>query len=88
MFISFGGSFFNFFGACTRWTLYRLKRIVTKEKPISFLQFLNGPEKSDDFFDIYGHELNNKWIGFITVVFLGFIIAFPKYILYRLQSLF
>jgi len=71
----FGGTVFNFFGACTRWTLYGIKRAFTNDKPISFKEFLNGPNRSDDFFDIYGHELNNKWIGFITIVLLGYLIV-------------
>ncbi len=84
----FGGTIFNFFGTCTRWTLYGIKRTFTNDRPISFKEFLNGPTKSDDFFDSYGHELNNKWIGFVTIVLIAFALMKLEYIFHLLIASF
>ena len=82
----FGGTIFNFFGTCTRWTLYGIKRTFTNDRPISFKEFLNGPTKSDDFFDSYG--LNNKWIGFVTIVLIAFALMKLEYIFHLLIASF
>lgn len=69
-----GGVIFNFVGAFTRWTYGSIWRTFAKRKKYSFNEYLYGPHKSDDWFDLKGHELVNKVIGLIVVVLICWVI--------------
>jgi hypothetical protein len=72
--MGFGAIILNFIGACVRWLFGSIWRTIFEEKKFTFNEYLNGPENSDDWFDLTGHVFVNKIIGiislFITLMFL------------------
>jgi len=69
--------FFNFIGACTRWVYGTIWRSLFKKPKYTFNEYLYGPKKSQDHFDIHGHQFNNRLIGaFVFVAFVLFILNF------------
>jgi len=70
-----GGYIFNFAGAIVRWTYGTIWRSIARKKKFTFREYLNGPDNSDDLFDLMGHNLVNQAIGFITVLILCFLLV-------------
>ena len=66
--MGFGGEIFNFIGAVVRCVYGTTWRTIAGRKKYTFKEYLRGPNGSDDWFDMLGHELNNKVIGVITFV--------------------
>lgn len=62
-----GAALFNFIGPCVRWIYGTIWRTIANKKKFKFCEYLNGPENSDDWFDLTGHEFVNKVVGFITL---------------------
>jgi hypothetical protein len=69
-----GRVIFNFIGACIRWTYASIWRTLMNKKKFKFSEYLNGPENTDDWFDLTGHQLINRIIGIITTVLIVIII--------------
>lgn len=66
---------FNFIGATTRWIFGMIWRTVFNKPKYTFDEYLVGPKKSMEYFDINGHRFNNILIGVLVfVIFLALII--------------
>ena len=63
-----GGYILNFIGGFVRWIFGSLYRAMTNKPKFKFREYIYGPDKSDDWFDVTGHRFNNKWIGLISIV--------------------
>ena len=62
------GYIFNFPGAFVRWTFGSVWRTIANNKKYRFREYLIGPDNSDDWFDLTGHDLINKVIGGVAIV--------------------
>jgi hypothetical protein len=69
-----GGNLFNFVGAFSRWIYGTIWRTIAGRRKFTFKEYLNGPDNSDDWFDLTGHVLVNKVIGLIVIVLICCII--------------
>ena len=65
-----GGYIFNFFGAVVRWLYGTIWRTIANKRKYTFIEYLNGPKNSEDWFDKTGHTFVNRVLGLITIVFL------------------
>ncbi len=72
--MGFGGRILGFVGAICRWIYGSIWRTNAGKKRFTFKEYINGPENSDDWFDITGHEVINRFIGFIVIMIICFII--------------
>jgi len=68
-----GGFLFDFIGAIVRFLYGTIWRTIANKPKFKFSEYLNGPENSDDWFDIAGHSFVNRIIGFITLAFLLYV---------------
>jgi hypothetical protein len=69
-----GSYLFNFVGAVVRWIYGTIWRTIAKKKRFTFREYLNGPDNSDDWFDLTGHGVVNNVIGFTAIVLICWII--------------
>jgi len=69
-----GGYILNFFGGFVRWIFGSLYRTLTNKPKFKFREYIDGPDNSDDWFDFAGHGLNNKLIGFVSILLICWII--------------
>ncbi|MGE5447282.1 MAG: hypothetical protein ACM3PR_02895 [Bacteroidales bacterium] len=67
------GEIFNFIGAVIRCIYGTIWRTIAGKKKYTFKEYLRGPQDSDDWFDVTGHELVNRIIG---IGFLFLIVYF------------
>lgn len=49
---------FNYLGACIRWAIGSVCRVLFKKTRFTFNQYLNGPKKEYDKFDDYDESKN------------------------------
>ena len=70
-----GGEIFNFFGALARWLYGTIWRTIARKKKYSFMEYLRGPKHSDGFYDDFGHELVNRFVGLIVIILLGYLLS-------------
>ena len=61
--MGFGGEIFNFIGAVVRWIYGMTWRTIARKKKYTFMEYLRGPNNSDDWFDLTGHEFVNRLVG-------------------------
>jgi len=71
-----GASIFNYIGAISRWIYGSIWCSIFKKKRFSFKEYLNGPNNSDDWFDMTGHVFVNKVVGFIISMIICGLLAF------------
>jgi hypothetical protein len=69
-----GSNLFSFVGAFCRWIYGTIWRTIANKKKFTFREYLNGPDNSDNWFDLTGHVFVNKVIGLIVIVFICWII--------------
>lgn len=69
-----GGIIFDYVGAVVRWIYGTVWRTIANRPKYKFSEYLNGPENSDDWFDMTGHNFVNRVIGMITIVSICWII--------------
>lgn len=67
-----GGLFFNFIGGCIRYIYGSIWRSIFGKKKYTFHEYLYGPDDSDEIEDSLGHEIVNRFIGFIFVILILF----------------
>ncbi|MDX9854567.1 MAG: hypothetical protein RBS81_12360 [Tenuifilaceae bacterium] len=68
-----GGYILGFVGACVRWLYGTTWRTIANRPKYKFSEYLNGPEYSDDWFDMTGHDFVNRVVGMITIVMICWI---------------
>lgn len=59
--------FCNYFGGTLRWMYGSVWRTIFNKPRFKYKEYIVGPEKSKNHFDIHGHHFNN---AFITVIFI------------------
>ena len=69
-----GGIIFDYVGAVVRWAYGSIWRTIANKPKYKFSEYVNGPEKSDDWFDMTGHNIVNRVIGAVTIVLICWII--------------
>ena len=69
-----GGLLFDYVGAVVRWIYGTIWRTIANKPKYKFREYVHGPENSDDWFDMTGHNFVNRVIGFITIVLICWII--------------
>ena len=69
-----GGIIFDYVGAVVRWIYGTTWRTIANKPKYKFSEYINGPENSDDWFDVTGHSFVNRVIGLITIVSICWII--------------
>jgi len=70
----YGGSIFNFIGACIRWLYGTIWRTIARKSKFTFKEYIYGPNNSEDYFDQTGHQFVNKIVGAIAIVVFAWII--------------
>lgn len=73
--MGFGGLMFGFVGAVCRWIYGSIWRTIAKKKKFTFREYINGPDNSDDWFDLTGHGLVNRIVGMIILIIIACIIV-------------
>ena len=69
----------NFIGAYYRFIYGNCWRTIARKKKFTFNEYLNGPTKSNDWFDFAGHKFVNKIIGIsITGLIILLLISFTS----------
>lgn len=63
-----GALILSFIGAVIRWVYGTVWRTVANKKKYKFLEYLYGPEDSDDWFDETGHDFVNRVVALIVIV--------------------
>ena len=72
--MAFGALIFNFIGAVVRWLYGTIWRTIANKRKYTFKEYLNGPEQSDDWFDMTGHTFVNRLIGAIALFIICWLI--------------
>jgi hypothetical protein len=62
----------NYFGGTIRWIYGSIWRTLFNKPKFTYNEYVFGPEKSKDHFDVHGHSFNNL---IITFVILGIVIS-------------
>lgn len=69
-----GASIFKYFGATVRWIYGTIWRTIANKPRFKFSEYLNGPENSEDWFDMTGHNFVNVLIGMIAIFMICWMI--------------
>jgi len=69
-----GGIIFDYVGAVVRWIYGTTWRTIANKPKYRFSEYVNGPENSDDWFDMAGHSFVNRIIGMVTITLICLII--------------
>ncbi len=69
--IVIGRYIFNYIGGTIRWIYGSIWRTIFNKPKFTYQEYINGPKKSKDHFDEYGHQFNNR---VIAIGFLGLIV--------------
>ena len=48
--------------------------LLQEKKRFKFIEYMNGPENSDDWFDQTGHKFVNRIVGMVSIVAIVIII--------------
>ncbi len=72
--MGYGGILLDFVGAVVRYIYGTLWRTIANKPKFKFREYLYGPENSEDWFDMTGHNFVNRVIGMITIVLICWII--------------
>jgi hypothetical protein len=72
--VGFGALIFNFIGAVVRWSYGTIWRTIANKRKYKFKAYLNGPENSDNWFDLTSHTFVNRLIGAITLFLICLLI--------------
>ncbi len=65
----FGRVVLNFLGAVPRWIWGSIWRTLFKKPKFKWSEYLYGPE-NPDYYDVMGHQFNNRIIGALVLVFI------------------
>ncbi len=63
------GAFFNFIGGTIRWVYGTIWRLIVKKPRFTFQEYIYG-HNYPNYYDMMGHQLNNKIIGALVFVFI------------------
>lgn len=66
--ITVGRIIFNYIGATIRWVYGTIWRTILNKPKFTYNEYVNGPKNSEDHFDNYGHQFNNRIIGIIFLI--------------------
>ena len=69
-----GGFILGYFGGIVRWIFGTIWRTIARKKRFKFIEYMNGPENSDDWFDQTGHKFVNRIVGMVSIVAIVIII--------------
>jgi len=69
-----GSLILNFIGGTVRYVYGTVWRTLLKKRKFTFDEYINGPKKSQDFFDQTGHGLVNGIVGIISLSIICWII--------------
>ena len=70
----YGSIVFRFFGVLVVFILRLIFSVLTRKKIMSFSDIWKGPE-SDDLADYAGNEMLHNFIGFVFVLFIGWLLS-------------
>ena len=59
----------NFTGGTFRWIVGTCYSKITNKESFTFLEYINGPKKKN-YYDRFGHNLNNRIIGILIIIFI------------------
>jgi len=65
----FIGRILNYIGGTMRWFYGNIWRTIFNKRKFTFNEYIYGP-KTSDYYDNMGHELNNRLIGALGLVFI------------------
>jgi len=69
-----GGFILGYLGGLVRWIFGTVWRTIARKERFKFIEYMNGPEKSEDWFDQTGHQFVNRIVGMMTIVAIVIII--------------
>lgn len=67
--IIIGHYIFNYIGGTIRWIYGSIWRTIFNKPKFSYREYIDGPKKTKDHSDEFGHQFNNRLIG------IGFLIG-------------
>lgn len=73
-FRNFAGYLLNYMGASVRWFFGKVLNFNKNRTEFTFKEYLYGPKKSNDHYDVFGHQFNNRWIGALFFFLITIII--------------
>lgn len=63
-----GRIIFNYSGGIVRYIFGTIWRTIFNKKKYTFSEYIYGPKNSTDYYDVMGHQFNNRIIGVIFLV--------------------